>query len=133
MLALSLERLEYLIAKAKEFDVEVPIEPDAVSGQNASDDDEREAMLETPDNPAEQELRDAIAGLGTAERHELLALMWVGRGEYAVDEWPEALRQASRTADTKLTDYLVGTPLLGDYLGEGASILGLSVGISNRA
>jgi hypothetical protein len=127
MLAISLERLAYIIAKAREFDVEVPVEPDAATGSDAPDDDEREALLDTPDNPAEQELRDAIDGLGMVERQEVLALMWLGRGDYDAQSWREALRQARETADANLTGYLVGTPLLGDYLEEAASVLGFSL------
>jgi Protein of unknown function (DUF3775) len=128
MLALPLERLGYIIAKAREFDAEVPIDPDAATGSDPADDDEREVLLDTPDNPTEQELRDAIDSLSPAERQELLALMWLGRGDYDADSWPEALRQAGETADANLTDYLMGTPLLGDYLEEGAATLGLSLG-----
>ena len=126
MLAIPLERLAFVIAKAREFDAEVPAEPDATTGSDGPDDDDREVLFDTPENPAEQELRDAIDGLGAAERQEVLALMWLGRGDYDADSWPEALRQARETADENLTDYLVGTPLLGDYLEEGASALGLS-------
>jgi hypothetical protein len=127
MLVLPLDRLAYIIAKAREFDAEVPADPDAATGSDPPDDDEREVLLDTPDNPTEQELRDAIDGLGPAERQELLALTWLGRGDFDVDTWPEALRQAGETADANLTDYLVGTPLLGDFLEEGASALGLSL------
>ena len=79
MLAIPLERLAYIIAKAREFDAEVPVEPDAATGSDPPDDDERQVLLDTPDNPTEEELRDAIAGLGVPERQELLALMWLGR------------------------------------------------------
>jgi hypothetical protein len=127
MLVLPLDRLAYIIAKAREFDAEVPADPDAATGSDPPDDDEREVLLDTPDNPTEQELRDAIDGLGPVERQELLALTWLGRGDFDVDTWPEALRQAGETADANLTDYLVGTPLLGDFLEEGASALGLSL------
>ena len=127
MLAIPLERLVFIIAKAREFDAEVPVEPDAATGSDGPDDDEREILLDTPDNPTEQELRDAIDGLGPLERHELLALMWLGRGDYDADSWPDALREAAESTIANVTDYLVGTPLLGDYLEEGASALGLSI------
>jgi hypothetical protein len=127
MLAIPLERLGFIITKAREFDAEVTIEPDAATGSDPADDDERQILLDTPDNPTEQELRDAIDGLGMPERQELLALMWLGRGDHDADSWREALRQAGETMPTDLTDYLVGTPLLGDYLEEGASALGLSL------
>ena len=127
MLVIPLETLAFIIAKAREFDAEVPFELDAATGSDPPDDDERQVLLDTPDNPTEQELRDAIDGLGVLERQEVLALMWLGRGDYDTESWPEALRQAGDTTNQNLTDYLVGTPLLGDYLEEGASALGLSL------
>jgi hypothetical protein len=127
MLVIPLEMLAFIIAKAREFDAEVPVEPDAATGSDPPDDDERQVLLDTPDNPTEQELRDAIDGLGPPERQELLALMWLGRGDYDADSWPEALREARDSTIASVTDYLVGTPLLGDFLEEGASALGLSL------
>jgi hypothetical protein len=127
MLVIPLERLAFIIAKAREFDAEVPIEPDAATGSDPPDDDERQVLLDTPDNPTEQELRDAIGGLGILERQELLALMWLGRGDYDADGWSETLREAAEATIANVTDYLVGTPLLGDYLEEGADALGLSL------
>ena len=127
MLVIPLEALAFIIIKAREFDAEVPIEPDAAAGSDPPDDDERQVLLDTPDNPTEEELRGAIDGLGPPERHELLALMWLGRGDYDADSWPEALREARDSTIANVTDYLVGTPLLGDFLEEGASALGLSL------
>ena len=128
MLAIPLERLAFIIVKAREFDAEVPAEPDAATGSDGPDDGEREVLLDTPDNPTEQELRDAIDGLGPPERQELLALMWLGRGDYDGDSWPDALREAAENTIANVTDYLVGTPLLGDYLEKGACALDLSIG-----
>ncbi len=128
MLAIPLERLGFIIAKAREFDAEVPVEPDAATGSDGPDDDERAVLLDTPDNPTEEELRDAIDGLGPPELQEVVALMWLGRGDYDAESWPEALRQARETTMANVTDYLVGTPLLGDYIEEGAAALGLSLG-----
>ena len=125
MLTIPLETLAYIIEKAREFDAEVP--SDVEEGSNAADDDERQILLDTPDNPTEQELRDAIDGLGVPERQELLALMWLGRGDYDAASWSEGLQQARETGSATETDYLLGTPLLGDYLEEGGSALGLSL------
>jgi hypothetical protein len=125
MLTIPLEKLAYIIEKAREFDAEVP--SDAGEGSNAADDDEREILLDTPDNPTAQELRDAIDGLNIDEREELLALVWLGRGDYDAANWSEALQQARQTRPASETDYLLGTPLLADYLEEGVSGLGLSL------
>jgi len=125
MLTISPEKLAYVIEKAREFDAQVP--SDAEEGSNAADDDEREILLDTPDNPTEQELRDAIDGLGIPERQELLALMWLGRGDYDAESWSEALQQARQTQSASETAYLLGTPLLGDYIEEGVAALGHSL------
>ncbi|HXC13866.1 MAG TPA: DUF3775 domain-containing protein [Stellaceae bacterium] len=127
MLTIPLEKLAYIVEKAREYDAEVPADPDAQDGSDAADDDEREILLDTPDNPTAQELRDALDGLNIDEREELLALVWLGRGDYDAQSWGEALRQARDTRTTTETDYLLGTPLLGDYLEEGVEALGLSL------
>jgi Protein of unknown function (DUF3775) len=126
MLTTPLEKLAYIIAKAREFDVEVP-PVDEDSGSNPSDDAEWDALQDSAENPAYQELVDAIGGLGEPERIELLALTWLGRGDYTKEEWREALAEARRSYDEKETRYLIGTPLLADFLEEGLSQLGYSI------
>jgi hypothetical protein len=126
MLTIPLEKLAYIVEKAREYDAEVPADPDE-DGSDAADDDEREVLLDTPDNPTEQELRDALDGLNIDEREELLALMWVGRGDFDAQSWSEALRQARDLGTATETRDLLGTPLLGDYLEEGVEALGLSL------
>ena len=73
-----------------------------------------------------QELIGAIDALNADQRAELLALCWLGRGDFSSDAWSEALAQAQSTRDKHLPSYLVGTPLLGDFLEEGYSQLGYS-------
>ncbi len=126
MLAIPLEKLAYIIIKAREYDAEVPsTDPDA--GSNPTDDADRDVLEETPDNPTYQELADAIDSLSELERIELLALVWLGRGDYSKAEWREALREAQQVHDNREMDYLVGTPLLADYLEEGLAQLGYSI------
>jgi hypothetical protein len=125
MLTIPLEKLVYIIEKAREFDTEVPSDPE--EGSNAADDDERESLLDTPDNPTAQEWQAAIDGLNIDEREELLALVWLGRGDYDAENWSEALRQVRQTQTSTETAYLLGTPLPADYLEEGMSAPGLSV------
>lgn len=96
-------------------------------GSNPADDTERGVLENTPQNPTYQELVDAINSLGDTERVELLALTWLGRGDYGNEEWRAALREARRIHDETETDYLVGTPLLAAYLEEGLSQLGYSI------
>jgi len=126
MLNIPLEKLAYIIEKAREFDAEVPGEVEDTRS-SAADDDEREILLDTPDNPTAQELREAIDGLNADERDELLALVWLGRGDFEPSRWTEALDQARQRRTATETGYLMGTPLLADYLEEAVNALGLSI------
>ena len=126
MLTIPLENLAFIIIKAREFDAEVP-PVDEDSGSNPSDDAEWDVLQASADNPTYQELVDAINGLGNPARIELLALTGLGRGDYAKEEWRDAVEEARRIHDEKETQYLIGTPLLADYLEEGLSQLGYSL------
>lgn len=126
MLVMPLEKLAFIIVKAREFDAEVP-PVDVASGSNPTDDGETDVLEAGSGNPTEQELADAINALSELERIELLALVWLGRGDFAKEEWREALREAGRVHDEKEADYLIGTPLLATYLEEGLSQLSLSI------
>ena len=126
MLTIPLEKLAYIVTKAREFDAEVP-PVDEDSGSNPSDDAERDVLEFGANNPTHQELTDAIDSLSDRERVELLALTWLGRGDYTKEEWREVLEEAHRVHDERETQYLVGTPLLADYLEEALSQLGYSL------
>ena len=123
MLTIPLEKLAYIVTKAREFDAEVP-SVDEDSGSNPSDDAERDVLEFGANNPTHQELTDAIDSLSDRERVELLALTWLGRGDYTKEEWRDVLEEAHRVHDERETQYLVGTPLLADYLEEALSQLG---------
>lgn len=126
MLKLPLETLAFIIAKAREFDAEVaPVDED--SGSNPSDDSSRDVLEDTPDNPTREELMGAIESLDDPQKVELLALTWLGRGDYSKTQWPDAVREARRVHDEHEADYLVGTPLLAEYLEEALSQLGYSI------
>lgn len=124
MLATPLETLVYIIAKAREYDAEEEVEVDPESGSNPTDDGQTDVLQENPDNPVRQELVDAIAGLSPPQRLELVALMWLGRGDYAKEEWREALRDAARVRDGDEAESLAATPLLASFLEEALSQLG---------
>ena len=119
------EQMCFIIVKAKEFDAKVdPDDPD--SGSNPVDDKDIGILEDFADDPTLQELLGAIDALNSDQQAELLALCWLGRGDFSPDAWSEALAQAQATRDKHLPSYLTGTPLLGDYLEEGYSQLGYS-------
>lgn len=126
-LTTSIDKLCFIVVKAKEFDAKVDVvEPDP--GGNPSDDADREVLEDYPDDPTYQELYDAIAMLNDDEQIEVLALTWLGRGDYDGDEWKQALADAAAAHNASEPGYLIGTPLLGDYLEEGLDKLGHSCG-----
>lgn len=113
----------FIIVKAREFDAKVdPVEPDP--GSNEADDGEREILEDYANDPTLEELRGAINILDDDEIVDLIALSWVGRGDFDRKEWANAraLARERRTRDS--ANYLIGMPSLGDYLEEGLAELG---------
>jgi hypothetical protein len=70
------------------------------------------------------ELRELIADLNVDEAAELVALAWIGRGDYDAGEWAEAVDEAKRRGNRRTAAYLLGIPMLGDYLEEGLEAIG---------
>lgn len=125
-MALPVQTLAFIIEKAREFDAQVD-DDDPDSGSNATD-DRMVAILEGgPDNPVEQELTATLRNLHDDELTELLAILWVGRGDFDRESWADALRQAREAKNKRIVRYLVGTPMLGDLIEEGLAELGVSV------
>lgn len=117
------QKVFYIIVKAREFDVK-----EAAAGQNvassATDDLEAEVLEFNPDEATLEELAGAIGELNEEERLSLLAIFWIGRGDFLPDQWDEAVALAREKAGSHLGRYLIGTPRLGDYLEEGMAALG---------
>src|SRR5215469_5938240 len=98
MLKSPLDQLAYLIEKAREFDAETaPV--DSASGSNPSDDNGVGILEATSDNPTQEELAAALNGLDDEQRIEVLALVWLGRGDFDQGEWRDALAQAREVHD----------------------------------
>ena len=123
---INIEKVAFIVLKAREFDVKVDVtEPDP--GSNAADDGERAVLEDYPDDPTIEELRGAIDLLDDDEIVDLIALAWVGRGDFGRDDWPEARSLAAERHRAHSANYLIGMPALGDYLEEGLSELGYSI------
>jgi len=70
------------------------------------------------------EFNSIIEDLEPDQQQMIVALFWLGRGDYTVAEWDEALEQARADQTPQTAGYLIGHPLLADYLLEGLDILG---------
>jgi hypothetical protein len=70
-------------------------------------------------DPYYEQLTSAINDLEPDQQVSLVALMWLGRGDYTVDEWDDVIKQAKEQWTDHTAQYLISTPLLSDYLAEG--------------
>ncbi len=123
-LTLSPETAFFIIVKAREFDEKVaPTDPD--SGSNPADDREVDVLEEDAEDTVEQELQAALDALNNDEQLDLIALMWLGRGDFA--SFAEARKEAEDMRDKHIARYLIGTPKLGDFVEEGLARLGYSL------
>jgi hypothetical protein len=124
-LAISSEKVCFIIVKAREFDAKDQVtEPDPAS--NPSDDKELAVLEDHRDDPAVDEIRSLIDSLSEDEQIDLVALMWLGRDDYSANEWPSVREEAARAHNARTAEYLLGTPLVADFLEEGLSKLGYS-------
>jgi len=120
------ETLAYIVLKARAFDALLPSD-DPSDGSDAADDRFVDALEDEADNPAQRELRSAIVSLNSDTRAQLVALAWLGRGDYEASDWREAVSAARERAQGSTARYLMGIPLLGDYIEDGADKLGINL------
>ncbi len=120
-LNLPLDKVSFIIVKAREYDVkEEGADPD--TGSNPIDDGQTDVLTNKSDDPVREELLGAIRSLNEDERLRLVALAWLGRGTYTKEEWREAISTARSEHSRRTAEYLLGLPLLGDYLEDGLAL-----------
>jgi hypothetical protein len=126
-LLISPEKVAFLIEKAREFDVkELDSDPD--SGSNGADDEMLDVLEDNGRDPVMHELTGFINALTEDEQIDLVALMRLGRGDGAIEEWQDLRREAAdgrNDGDGKTATYLLGEPMLGDLLAEGLDAFGI--------
>lgn len=124
-LDIDLETVCFIIFKAREIDAqEDALEEE--SGSNASDDGFREILETHGDDETYNEVKSLIDSLDIDEQSALVALTWLGRGDYEADGWEEALTTARERHNEHTAEYLLGIPVLADLLQNGLGELGLS-------
>ncbi|MCC6007318.1 MAG: DUF3775 domain-containing protein [Rhodobacteraceae bacterium] len=110
MLEISARKVARIIIRAREFDADLPRE-DLSSPRMRS--------------TAEAELRNYIGDLNDDEKASLVALMWIGRDTFEPEDLAEAIATARAEATVPTADYLLGVPLLADYLEDGLEKIGI--------
>jgi hypothetical protein len=118
MLGINPEKVRQVILEARMFDAKEEVsDPD--SGSNPSDDGMADVLEDLADDATYKELTEYIRSLDEEEQVNLVALAWLGRGTYALEEWDEALAEARHAHNARTAEYLTSLPKLGDYLEEG--------------
>jgi len=124
-LAISPDKLAFIIEKAREFDVkEGASDPD--SGSNGADDDMIDVLQDNGRDPVVRELTSFINALTEDEQIDLVTLMRLGRGDGTIEEWDELRREAAEGRNGGSASYLLGEPMLGDLLADGLDQFGLT-------
>mgnify|MGYP000965559990 CR=1 FL=1 len=119
------EKVAHVIIKAREFDAKVGAWDNSAEDGDAAEDPS--AILEDYSNdPTAAEIAGFIDALNDDEQAELVALAWVGRGTFEPEEFGEAVETARAEKVNATASYLLGLPLLADYLEEGLEKLGYS-------
>jgi hypothetical protein len=122
-LNIGLDKLQDIVLRARAYDIEVfPDDADPGSDPDAVQD--REERLDEGDDPTEAELREMIDDLNDDEVIDLIALVWMGRGDFGRDDLGEARELARERHQGSSSAYLMGIPTLAEYLTEGISLAG---------
>lgn len=109
----------------------MPVEDDDVVDADPGDDpipdvdaiiDQAEAPVR--DDPLDDELEELIGALNVDARRDLLALIWVGRGDYEAADWARARHAAREEGPINLTDYLEELQAGSDYIESALAALG---------
>ncbi|MBN2886742.1 MAG: DUF3775 domain-containing protein [Chromatiaceae bacterium] len=125
MLHIQIDTLCHIIDKAREFQAkeEVVLPDDPAS---PSEDWALQVLADHSEDYSLRAMTDAIGEMSERQRAELVALMWLGRGDYSVEEWEGAVDDAIGEHSLRAAAYLLSHPLISDHLEEGLIALGYS-------
>jgi hypothetical protein len=121
-LNIALSKIQEIVLTARSFDQEEF--PDEIEAGEEAPTDDREDLLDAGDDPTEAELRDMIDALNDDEVVEVIALVWIGRGDFGVEDIEEARELARERHQGSSSRYLMGIPTLAEYLSEGVASAG---------
>lgn len=126
-LNISLDRLSQIILLAREYDEGLPHDEEDEEENHVGEAIDEELVEEHEYDLAYQELKGALENLNSDDLASLTALVWIGRETYDPEEYETALKEASELDESRMADYLIGTPLLAEYIEEGMTRLGVEL------
>ena len=125
MLDVNPDTVCFLISKAREFhakeEVVIPDMPDS-----PAEDWGRQVLADHAGDWTYQEFKATFNDLDPDQQQTVVALFWLGRGDFSVEEWEDAVKEAGEEWTTETAEYLIAHPLLADFLLEGLELLDYS-------
>lgn len=126
MIEIAPEKVAHVIVLAREYDGKVGTWDDGGASADAEN-DPASVLADHANDPIRRELITFIEGMNIDEQVHLVALAWIGRGTFAPEDYEEAVDTARNERVNATSRYLLGIPLLADYLEEGLDKMGISV------
>ena len=123
MLDINPEIVCFLIERTRVFHskeaVVLPEVPD-----NPTDDWGLQVLADHVDDSTLQEFKAAVDDLEPDQQQAVVALMWVGSGDFSADEWEVALAEAENNWTEHTAEYLIAHPYIADHLQAGLAEFG---------
>ncbi len=123
MLSINPETVCFIILRARDFQakeaVEIP-EPPLSTGDHWA----LQVLADHNEDLDLAEVRSVVADLEPDQEAQLVALMWLGRGDYTLEEWDAAVGEARDSLTDHTAEYLLAHPLVADFLEEGLDLHG---------
>ena len=126
MIDISPEKVMHVALRALEYDGKMSSRGGPSDGLFAQEEAEA-GVGNFNSNDLRTELSEFIDTLNIDEQEALVALTWIGRGTYSASDYKDALKIARSEHINETKDYLLGIPLLSEYLKEGLAQMGYMV------
>ncbi len=126
MLNIQPETVCFIITKAREFQAKEGVVIPEDLPDSPSENWAQQMLADHDGDHTLQEVSGAIAELDDDALVELVALMWLGRGDYTLEEWRVAKQDAEASRSDHTAGYLLSHPQVAFYLEEGLNAHGFS-------
>jgi len=122
-----------IIDRAKEFQAqESVVIPETSGGSEIDSDMAMQILAAHAGDLTFQEAKTEIDDLEPGQQAELVALMWLGRGDFDAETFNDARAQARERWTQHTAEYLLGTPQVAEYLNDGLEQLGFACDPDDR-
>jgi len=126
MLNINPDTVCFIIAKAREFQAKEGVVIPEPIADSPAENWAMQVLADHADDHLLQEVTAAIDEMDEDAQAELVALMWLGRGDYILADWESAVADAADARSDHPAEYLLAHPLISFYLEEGLAEHGYS-------